>query len=183
MVAERSHSTLIIASHCAIGDDTIISLRGGSLVLGEWVHIRRGSQFEIAGRVEFQGPALVQHGTTVHCDESVLVGSRSVLSEYVTVVDSSHGTGDSKEWFVDVVRTRPVVIGADVWVGAKATIARGVEIGEGSVVSANSLVVDNVPARWLVSGVPASLVGPRSASQIRRPPQFGPLPPDQRQGS
>jgi acetyltransferase-like isoleucine patch superfamily enzyme len=161
-VERRTRSALRIAPHCAIGDASVVALRGGELVLGAWVHIRRGCQIEVAGRVEFQGPALVQHGTTVHCDESVVVGPRSVLSEYVTVVDSSHGTGEGGAWFLDIVRTEPVVIGRGVWVGAKATVARGVHLGDDSVVSANSLVLEDVPAGWLVAGVPASPVRPRS---------------------
>lgn len=144
-----------IGDNCALGDDVLVQLRGGRLVLGEWVDIRTGCTLEVAGQLEVHGPCLVQPGTSVHCDEAVTVGPYAVLSELVTVVDSTHGPAEGDQWFVDVVRTKPVVIGAHVWVGAKATVARGVSLGEGSVVSANSLVVNDVPAGWLVSGVPA----------------------------
>jgi acetyltransferase-like isoleucine patch superfamily enzyme len=159
-VLEGSRSSLVIGRHCAVGDDVVISLRGGRLVVGSGVDVRRNCQVEVAGHCEFTGPALVQPGTTVHCDESVVVGARAVLSEGVTVVDSSHGNAVGEPWFVDVVHTAPVVIEDGVWVGAKATIARGVTIGAGSVVSANSLVIGDVPTGWLVSGVPADRVRP-----------------------
>ena len=159
-VGERTASIVKIAEHCVIGEGTVISLRGGQLVLGEGVELRRDCQVEVRGRLEFEGRALVQRGTTLHCDESIAVGARTVLSECTTIVDSSHGTDDSDGWFLDVVRTEPVVIGTGVWVGAKATIGKGVRIGSGSVVSANSLVIKDVPPRWLVSGVPAKEIRP-----------------------
>lgn len=159
-VAAGSRSSIAVGPHCVLGDDVVVALRGGRLVLGPGVDVRRGCEFEVAGHCELAGPVLVQRGTTVHCDESVRIGTRSVLSEGVTVVDSSHGDDGDEPWFLDVVRTAPVTIGRDVWVGAKATVARGVVVGDGSVVSANSLVIRDVPPGWLASGVPAEPVRP-----------------------
>ena len=51
--------------------------------------------------------------------------------------------------------TGPVVIGADAWIGASATILLGVHVGEGAVVGAASLVRDDVPAMAVVAGIPA----------------------------
>lgn len=173
-VAPGSRSSIVVGPHCALGDDVVVALRGGRLVLGPGVDVRRGCEFEVAGHCELAGPALVQRGTTVHCDESVRVGARSVLSEGVTVVDSSHGDEEGQPWFVDVVRTAPVTIGQGVWVGAKATVARGVVLGDGSVVSANSLVVRDVAPGWLASGVPADPVHP--LRQERGPSVLGDRP-------
>lgn len=157
-VSSRERSVIRIAPHCVLGEDTFVSLRGGQLLLGEGVEFRPRCQLQVTGRLEVEGPALLQHGASLHCDESITIGRRAVLSEYVTVVDSSHGTNEDERWFLDVVRTAPVVIGAGAWVGAKATIGKGVRIGEGSIVSANSLVIKDVAPQWLVSGVPATEV-------------------------
>lgn len=51
-----------------------------------------------------------------------------------------------------------IVLEDRVWVGAHAIILRGVEIGEGAVVAAGSVVVSNVPSRCLVAGNPARIV-------------------------
>ncbi|GAB4259021.1 MAG: acyltransferase [Thermoleophilia bacterium] len=53
------------------------------------------------------------------------------------------------------LRTGPVVIGRDVMIGANCTILPGVVIGDGAVVSAHSLVNDDVPPGAVVGGVPA----------------------------
>ena len=53
---------------------------------------------------------------------------------------------------------RPVVIGRDVWVGERAVILKGVTIGDGAVVAANSVVTHDVPPLTVVAGSPAVAV-------------------------
>jgi acetyltransferase-like isoleucine patch superfamily enzyme len=56
---------------------------------------------------------------------------------------------------------RPVTIGDDVWLGARAIIVRGVTVGEGAVVGAGAVVSKDVPARAVVAGVPARVIRSR----------------------
>ena len=51
--------------------------------------------------------------------------------------------------------TALVIIGANVWVGANATILPGVNIGDFSIVAAGAIVTKNVPSGVLVAGNPA----------------------------
>lgn len=53
------------------------------------------------------------------------------------------------------------VIGHDVWIGANASICKGVTIGTGAIIASNSFVADDVPAYAEVSGNPAKIVGYR----------------------
>lgn len=52
-----------------------------------------------------------------------------------------------------------VTIGNDVWIGHESLILSGVEIGDGAVVGAGSVVRHNVPAYALVAGNPARVAG------------------------
>ncbi len=54
-----------------------------------------------------------------------------------------------------------VIIGNDVWIGYGVTILSGVNIGDGAVIGAKSLVVKNVPAYTVVGGVPAKIIKKR----------------------
>ena len=52
-------------------------------------------------------------------------------------------------------------------VGARSTIFPGVEVGEGAVVGAASLVREDVPPHTVVIGSPARVYGPTSAVVCR----------------
>lgn len=54
--------------------------------------------------------------------------------------------------------TRPINIGDDVWVGERACIMKGVNIGNGVVVAANAVVTKDVPDYCVVAGNPARIV-------------------------
>ena len=56
---------------------------------------------------------------------------------------------------------RDVIIGSDVWLGAYAIILPGVNIGDGAVVAAGSVVTHNVSRYSIVAGVPAREIGQR----------------------
>jgi acetyltransferase-like isoleucine patch superfamily enzyme len=53
---------------------------------------------------------------------------------------------------------KEVVIGADVWIGTRAIILGGIEIGVGAVVAAGSVVTKSVPPYAIVGGVPAKVI-------------------------
>jgi virginiamycin A acetyltransferase len=66
------------------------------------------------------------------------------------------------------VRTKgDVIIGNDVWIGESATILSGVNVGNGAVIGAKSLVVRDVPPYAIVAGNPAEFLCSRfSADRI-----------------
>jgi acetyltransferase-like isoleucine patch superfamily enzyme len=56
-------------------------------------------------------------------------------------------------------RTRgDVIIGNDVWIGTEAVIMSGVQIGDGAVIGARSVVTGNVPPYAIFAGNPARLI-------------------------
>lgn len=61
----------------------------------------------------------------------------------------------------DSFRKSPVVIGNDVWIGARVTILRGVTIGDGAIVAGGSVVTKDVAPYAIVGGVPAGPIKKR----------------------
>ncbi len=55
-------------------------------------------------------------------------------------------------------RKGPTLIGNDVWIGTKSLIMSGVQIGDGAVVAAMSVVTKDVPAYSIVAGNPAKII-------------------------
>lgn len=52
----------------------------------------------------------------------------------------------------------PVIIGDDVFIGARAIILKGVTIGDGAVIGAGSVVTKSIPPRVIAAGNPARII-------------------------
>ncbi len=63
-----------------------------------------------------------------------------------------------------------VTIGDYAWIGSRATLLPGVEIGEGAVVATGAVVTKSVAPWTIVGGVPARVIGERAREQNPRRP-------------
>ena len=141
------------------------------LVLSDLCEVDDGSTIAVYGEgvVELGRGAFVGHHSTIAARASVSLGAGTYLAELVSVRDHDHSVGlppSSGEMTVE-----PVVIGPDVWIGAKATVLRGAKIGEGAVIGANAVVRGDVEPRMVYAGVPARPIGP--ADRERQHPEAG----------
>ncbi len=85
------------------------------------------------------------------------IGDRVSIAPRVTLVLSSH-PNESRIRSVAPVRRAPIVLEADVWLGAGAIILPGVRVGRGAIVGANCVVTKDVPPLHVVAGQPARTV-------------------------
>lgn len=60
-----------------------------------------------------------------------------------------------------IIEYKSIIIGHDVWVGARAIILDGVKIGTGAVVAAGAVVTHDVAPYSVVGGVPAKTISSR----------------------
>ena len=74
---------------------------------------------------------------------------------FYSTLKQAHISFADKNYFEDF---KKIDIGNDVWIGANAIIVDGVEIGDGSIIAANSVVNKNVPPYAIVAGTPAKIV-------------------------
>lgn len=61
------------------------------------------------------------------------------------------------DWYTELTK-EDVKIGNDVWIGTDSIIRRGVTVGDGAVIGANSFVNIDVPPFAIVAGNPAKLI-------------------------
>ena len=127
-------------------------LRGFGATIGERVVIR--------SRVNVTFPWRLTVGDDVWLGEEVLlltlapitIESDVCISQRAFLCTGSHDF--RAEDFALIAK--PITVRRSSWIAAQAFIAPGVEIGEGSMVSAGSVVLDSVPAGSLVRGNPAA---------------------------
>ena len=95
--------------------------------------------------------------THLVCNQEVTIGRKCAISWDVLIMDHpGYKTGYNDE--EPILRTAPVIIEDDVWIGCRSVIIKGVRVGRGAIVSAGSLVVKDVPSRTLVGGNPARIL-------------------------
>lgn len=63
-------------------------------------------------------------------------------------------------------KAKPTIIGNDVWLGANVFVKRGVEIGDGAIIAAGSVIVKDVPPYAIVGGNPAKIIRYRFENKI-----------------
>lgn len=59
-----------------------------------------------------------------------------------------------------------IIIGNDVWIGARANIMSGVTIGSGAIVATAAVVTKNVPPYAIVGGNPARVIKYRFSEEV-----------------
>ena len=100
----------------------------------------------------------------------VTIGSNAVIASDTHLVTGRHDIHSPD--FVAILE--PIVIEEFVWLAIRVTVLAGVTVGRGAVVSACSLVKNDVPDMDVVAGVPATSIGTRRSSLDYRP-VFRPL--------
>ena len=56
---------------------------------------------------------------------------------------------------------KPVRIGRDCWIGARVMVLPSIEIGDGCIIGANSVVTKNIPSYCIAAGMPATKIRER----------------------
>jgi acetyltransferase-like isoleucine patch superfamily enzyme len=140
--ARPAHGRLVLGPWCWIGNDNKLRAHEGQLTLGAKVVMGRDNVINTYLDIE--------------------VGETSILADWIYICDFDHRFERLDVPIKDqgIVKS-PVRIGGDVWIGEKATVLRGVDIGHGSVVASHCLVNSDIPPFSIAVGVPARVVRSR----------------------
>lgn len=89
---------------------------------------------------------------------SIRIGNRVMMGANVTVLDNDcHSIDIALRQVKDAdIKSAPVVVEDDVFIGMNSIILKGVTIGRGAVIAAGSVVVKSVPPGAMVGGNPAA---------------------------
>ena len=100
--------------------------------------------------------AAVADGAEIYNPSVVRLGDYSIISQGSYICAASH---DYTKWTFPVI-SKPVVIGAHAWVAARAIVQMGVNIGEGCVIGAGSVVTKDMPPWTVCAGNPCRPIKP-----------------------
>lgn len=116
------------------------------LTLGDNLSINRGCNLSAAGGLTIGDDVSIGHDTSIMTTE--------------------HGFSDSSVPIkMQPPENRPVVIGGNVWIGAKVCILAGVSLPSGTIVGAGSVVKHSITdENCTIAGVPAKIIRRRNTN-------------------
>ena len=154
----RGNGVQFGAGGFAIGRAPVLR-NAGRISLGQRVafrSFREPARLESAanGHLHIGDDVFINDSVNIFCGHSVDIGAHTKIGDGVTIYDSDfHPVAPDQTPAV-----LPVRIGRNVWIGARAMILAGAQVGDHAVIGAGSVVRGVVPARSVVSGIPARAV-------------------------
>jgi UDP-2-acetamido-3-amino-2,3-dideoxy-glucuronate N-acetyltransferase len=127
---------------CEIGDESKI---------GTFVEIQRGAV--VGRRVKVSSHTFICEGVQIEDQVFVGHGVTFINDRYPRAVNDSGELQTGDDW--NVV---PTIVRRRASIGSGSTILCGIEIGEGAIVGAGSVVTKDVPAGSIVAGNPARIL-------------------------
>ena len=116
---------------------------------------------------------IIGAGALLMCTrQPIRIGDHVMFGPGVTVITGDHRMDCVGKYMFDVTDSdklpendAPVVFEGDNWIGANATILKGVTVGRGAVVAAGALVTKDVAPYTVVGGVPARYIKDRFSAE------------------
>jgi maltose O-acetyltransferase len=113
-------------------------LKGAGYTIGKDVYI--GEDLIIIDELDEKGNLFVGNRVAIAARVILVISSRPNFSRIASFVPTAHG---------------PITIKDDAWLGTGAIVMPNTTIGQGSVIGAAALVLEDVPPFTIVAGVPA----------------------------
>lgn len=127
---------------------------GGRITVGAYCFIGEDTYIWSAASVTIGDRVLISHGVNIHDHISHSLSAADRHRHFKSIFFEG---GHPKD--LPNVPAAPIVIEDDAWIGFGATVLKGVRIGKGAVVGAQSVVTKDVEPYTIVVGNPARVIG------------------------
>lgn len=140
---------VVIGSHSSIARNSRIECMGTLASIGAGVTIGEGTSF--GSDCFFGVVGGIKNGSDVIAGQKIKFHSENHRFDRTDTLIRMQG-----------VIHKGITIGNNCWIGAGAVFLDGVQIGDGCVVAANTVVTKTFPENSIPEGVPAKMIGARS---------------------
>ncbi|MBL0104498.1 MAG: acyltransferase [Bacteroidetes bacterium] len=124
---------------------------GGEIQIGDHCYIGELTRIWSAKKITIGNRVLIAHNVNIHDNNSHPIDATLRHEDFKKIFSS----GFQKK---NDLNEKDVVIGDDAWIGFNSTILKGVQIGNGAIIAACSLVTKDVEPFTLVAGNPAVFI-------------------------
>lgn len=147
----RQAERIRIGENCIIMGELSLHGHGGRIVIGDWCFIGKNTRIWSGGSITIGNRVLISHNVNIFDNDTHPFEPEARHRQFVAIYTSGHPRDIE-------LGEMPVFIDDDAWIGAAATILKGVTIGRAAVVAAGSVVTHDVPERTIVAGNPARVM-------------------------
>lgn len=163
--------TFAFGKRVSVGRNSLIQVpQDSTLILGDGVHIGRDVEITPATEIIIGDFTSVQDRCIFL--GQVSIGAQCLFAPNVLMTSGMHRYAEKPAWLIrdqdqlladpsyEPVSPRhlPIRVEDDCWIGINSVVMRGVTIGRGSVVGANSVVTKSIAPYSVVAGAPARLI-------------------------
>ena len=163
-----------LGSHCMFrGLPIIYRMPGSKITIGNGCTFNSSANAHQAG---IKGPCILWtlsenariligdnsgfSGTVLNAQCEIRIGNNVRCGANTTITDTDAHTDDAR-----VNAPERVIIKDGAWLGMNTVVLKGVIIGEGTLVGANSLVSKSLPDQVIAAGIPARIIRELDGSQ------------------
>jgi acetyltransferase-like isoleucine patch superfamily enzyme len=104
------------------------------------------------------GDGTFLNGTRFGCKQRIEVGPHCILAECRVMDYDFHSVDPEHRNDPEFIKAQPVTIGENVWITVQCIVQKGVTIGRGSTITANSVVRSDIPNATIAGGNPAVIL-------------------------
>ena len=148
-----------IGAQSLIEGELFVFAHGGRISIGESCFVGPGARVWSASLIQIGNRVLISHNVNIFDSLTHPLSPRKRHAQFQAIASTGHPQSIELD-------EEPVNIADDVWIGAGATILKGVAIGACAVVGAGAVVTHDVPAATIVAGNPAKSVRTLTATEL-----------------
>jgi acetyltransferase-like isoleucine patch superfamily enzyme len=142
-----------------------------------WPHqVKIGKACQLEEHIQFKFDGIWKPGPSISIGDKVFIGSNCefnirkgiTIGDYSNIasschfIDHDHGKSNGSLIGSQIGIEKEIIVGKDVWLGCNVIILKGVEINDGVIIGAGSVVTKSIPTNEIWAGIPAKKIGERS---------------------
>lgn len=141
-----------IGEHTHIRGKLLTFASGGQIEIGDYCYIGERVNIWSAVNISIGHRVLIGHDVNIFDSLTHPISSNARHQQFKGIINNTHIIDNFN------LEIKPIIINNDVWIGCMSVILRGVTIGEGAIIGANSVVTKDVPPYTIVAGNPAKIL-------------------------